>query len=66
MNAKSSNGKLLVKQVRGGQGGRTQRVQDTLSALGLGKIGRTVELPLNPAVAGMIRRVAHLVQVELR
>ena len=36
----------------------------TLKAMGLGKIGRTVELPDNPAVRGMIFKVKHLVTVE--
>ena len=36
----------------------------TLKALRLGKIGRTVELPDNPSVRGMIFKVKHLVSVE--
>jgi len=36
----------------------------TLKALGLGKIGRTVEQVDNPAVRGMIFKVKHLVEVE--
>ncbi len=36
----------------------------TLKAMGLGKIGRTVELPDNPCVRGMIFKVKHLVTVE--
>ena len=35
----------------------------TLKAMGLGKIGRTVELPDNPSVRGMIFKVKHLVEV---
>lgn len=36
----------------------------TLRALGLGKIGRTVEQVDNPCVRGMIFKVKHLVNVE--
>jgi large subunit ribosomal protein L30 len=36
----------------------------TIQALGLGKINRTVEKELNPAISGMIAKVAHLVKVE--
>jgi large subunit ribosomal protein L30 len=36
----------------------------TIRALGLGKIGRTVEQVDNPAVRGMIFKVKHLVDVE--
>ncbi len=36
----------------------------TVEALGLRKVGKTVELPDNAAVRGMIRHVAHLVKVE--
>ena len=35
-----------------------------LKALGLGKIGRTVEKVDNPSVRGMIFKVKHLVKVE--
>ena len=36
----------------------------TLRALGLGKIGRTVEQVDNPSIRGMIFKVKHLVKVE--
>lgn len=36
----------------------------TLKALGLGKIGRTVEQVDNPCIRGMIFKVKHLVEVE--
>ena len=35
----------------------------TLAALGLGRIGKSKEIPLNPAVEGMIKRVSHLVKI---
>jgi large subunit ribosomal protein L30 len=36
----------------------------TIKALGLGKINRSVAIEMNPAVAGQINRVQHLVTVE--
>lgn len=34
----------------------------TVKAMGLNKIGKTVVLPNNPSVRGMIHKVAHLVK----
>ncbi|MBO7333992.1 MAG: 50S ribosomal protein L30 [Lachnospiraceae bacterium] len=36
----------------------------TVEALGLHKLNKTVELPDNDAVRGMIQQVRHLVKVE--
>ncbi len=36
----------------------------TVEALGLRKLNKTVEMPDNPAVRGMIDHVKHLVKVE--
>jgi large subunit ribosomal protein L30 len=58
-----ANKKLRITQVRS-QIGQTERNRGTLRALGLGKIGRTVERPETPEVAGMLRKVRHLVRVE--
>ncbi len=55
--------KIRVKQVRG-TCGRTQRTKDTLAALGLGRPGKVKELPANPAVIGMVKKVRHLIDVE--
>jgi large subunit ribosomal protein L30 len=55
--------KLRITQVRS-QIGQTQRHRGTLRALGLGKIGRSVEKEESPVVAGMLRKVRHLVRVE--
>jgi large subunit ribosomal protein L30 len=38
--------------------------EGTLRALGLGKIGRTVERKDSPELRGMLRYVNHLVRVE--
>jgi ribosomal protein L30 len=44
--------------------GQTQRHRGTLRALGLGKIGRSAEHEEGPVLAGMLRKVNHLVKVE--
>jgi len=36
----------------------------TIVALGLGKINKSVEVENTPQIAGMIRKVSHLVKVE--
>jgi large subunit ribosomal protein L30 len=55
--------KLRITQVRS-QIGQTERHRGTLRALGLGKIGRTVERDPSPETLGMLRKVRHLVRVE--
>jgi large subunit ribosomal protein L30 len=54
---------LRITQVRSAIG-QTQRHRGTLRALGLGRIGRSVERAESPQVAGMLRKVRHLVKVE--
>jgi large subunit ribosomal protein L30 len=54
---------VKITQVRS-QIGQTQKHRGTLRALGLGKIGRSVERPESPELAGMLRKVRHLVRVE--
>jgi large subunit ribosomal protein L30 len=55
--------KVRVTQVRS-QIGQTGKHRGTLRALGLGKIGKTVEHDDGPVLAGMLRKVRHLVKVE--
>jgi large subunit ribosomal protein L30 len=55
--------KVRITQVRS-QIGQSERHRGTLRALGLGKIGRTVEHDDGPVLAGMLRKVRHLVRVE--
>ncbi|MEO6685423.1 MAG: 50S ribosomal protein L30 [Dyadobacter sp.] len=43
---------------------RPERQKLTIKALGLGKINRSVEQENTDAIAGMIRKVSHLVKVE--
>jgi large subunit ribosomal protein L30 len=44
--------------------GNTERHKATIRALGLHKIGQTVEQPNSLSVRGMIAKVNHLVEVE--
>ena len=55
--------KVRVTQVKS-QIGESPRHRGTLRALGLGKIGRSAEHAESPQLAGMLRRVLHLVRVE--
>ena len=43
---------------------RTQNQKRTLEALGLRKIGQTVEHDATPNIIGMVNKVKHLVSVE--
>ncbi len=43
---------------------RTKRQKLTLEALGLKKIGQTVEHENTPNILGMVKKVSHLVSVE--
>lgn len=43
---------------------KTKRQKDTLKALGFRKVHQTVEHDDTPQIQGMIRVVAHLVQVN--
>ena len=54
---------LRITQVKSSIGYKYDQGR-TLKALGLGKVGRTVEQTDNPAVSGMIFKVKHLVEVE--
>ena len=56
-------GTVRITQVRS-QIGQSERHRGTLRALGLGKIGRTVEHEETRELAGMLRKVRHLVRVE--
>lgn len=44
--------------------GQTPKNRATAEALGLKKINKTVEMPDNDAVRGMIQKVRHMVKVE--
>jgi large subunit ribosomal protein L30 len=55
--------KLRITQTRS-QIGQSERHRGTLRALGLGRIGKVAEHPESPQLAGMLRKVRHLVRVE--
>jgi large subunit ribosomal protein L30 len=44
--------------------GNTERHKATIRALGLHKIGQTVEQPNSLSIRGMIAKVNHLVEIE--
>lgn len=44
--------------------GAVPKNRKTVEALGLRKLNKTVEMPDNAAVRGMVRKVRHLVKVE--
>lgn len=54
--------KVKITQVRSTID-RPKRQKDTIKALGLGKINRSVEVELTPQIAGMVNKVSHLVTV---
>ena len=55
--------KLKITLVKSPIGAITKQ-RATVEALGLKKLQKTVELPDNAAVRGMIQNVRHLVKVE--
>ncbi len=54
---------VKVTQIKSGIG-QNPRNRGTLRARGLGRIGKSNELKETPELAGMLRKVAHLVSVE--
>ena len=61
--ATASKGTLCVRQIRSGIGyDKTQKA--TLKALGLGRIGKSRQVPDNPQIRGMIQKVTHLVVID--
>ncbi len=59
----SGEGRLRVSQVRSSIGTKPNH-RANLKALGLGRIGKSNNLPDRPEIRGMIARVPHLVTVE--
>jgi large subunit ribosomal protein L30 len=57
------SGTIRITQVRSTIG-QSKAHEGTLRALGLGRIGRSVEHQNTPELAGMLRHVWHLVEVE--
>jgi len=55
--------KIRIKQVKSVID-RTKRQKDTMKALGLRKMHHTVEKEATPQILGMVKKVAHLIEVE--
>lgn len=55
--------KVVIKQVKSTID-RDKRQKATIQALGLGKMNREVEKEYTPQIQGMVRKVAHLVEVK--
>ena len=54
---------LRITQTRSSIG-QTEKHRGTLRALGLGKIGSSTERQESPVLAGMLRKIRHLVRIE--
>ncbi len=54
--------KLVITQIKSTIK-RPKRQKDTIQALGLGKINKTVEVEATPQIKGMINKVSHLVNI---
>mgnify|MGYP000864642689 CR=1 FL=1 len=64
--AKATTGKILKITLVKSPIGNDTRHRDTLRALGLHRIGQTVEQKDTPTVRGMLAKVNHLVKVEVQ
>jgi len=53
---------IIVQQVRSGAR-QTEKQQQNLIGLGLGKLRRTRELEDTPSVRGMVNAIPHLVKI---
>ncbi len=45
--------------------GQSRKIKDTLRALGFRKLNQTITVKNHPSVLGMLRKVSHLVKIEL-
>ena len=61
--AEKTGSRLDVSQVKSAIGSKPNH-RATLKALGLGRIGKSNNLPDRPEIRGMIAKVPHLVHVE--
>jgi large subunit ribosomal protein L30 len=57
--------KIVITQVRSAID-QPKRQKLTIQALGIKKLNVSVEKELSPNIAGMIRKVTHLVKVEYK
>jgi len=61
----TSNTHIVLKQTKSVIG-KSEHLRLVMRGLGLKKIGSTVTLRDTPAIRGMVEKVHHLVQVEVR
>ena len=61
--AKTKKKTLKITQVKS-RIGYKKKAKATLDAMGLKKMNQTVELPDNPAIRGMIKKIEYLIKVE--
>ena len=61
--AKIKKEPLKITQVKS-RIGYKKKAKATLDAMGLKKMNQTVELPDNPAIRGMIKKIEYLIKVE--
>ncbi|MFA6618452.1 MAG: 50S ribosomal protein L30 [Candidatus Neomarinimicrobiota bacterium] len=61
--AKKKEKQLKITQIKSTIGYRA-KTRLTIEALGLGKMYKSVVLPDNPAIRGMINKIPHLLKVE--
>lgn len=66
MASKTGSGKTIKVTLVRSPIGNTERHKATIRALGLHRIGQTVELPDSPSIRGMLSKVNHLVSVEIQ
>ena len=60
---KTKQNTLKITQVKS-RIGYKKKAKSTLDAMGIKKMNQTVELPDNPAIRGMIKKIEYLVRVE--
>ena len=61
--AKEKKTKVSITQVKSTIS-QTSRQKKTITALGLGKINKSVEKLMTPQIRGMINKVNHLIEVK--
>ena len=61
--AKTKQRTLKITQIKS-RIGYKKKAKATLDAMGIKKMNQTVELPDNPAIRGMIKKIEYLIRVE--
>ena len=61
--AKTKLQTLKITQIKS-RIGYKKKAKATLDAMGLKKMNQTVELPDNPAIRGMIKKIEYLIKVQ--